>query len=204
VSKLIKEDDDWEDIYQKYSLEEIPWHEDEPAEYLVDLLKKKKIKIGVALDVCSGAGTNAVYLAGKGFDVTGIDISQTATKIAEQRAEEAGLSKSCRFFSGDILKFKLPKNKFDFIFDRGCYHHIPKKDKPKFAKIISDSLKKGGKYYLICFSDKNPPWEKNVSKEEIQEIFSKYFVIGEIKDYPAIEKTGRKLDFYLTLMKKKF
>jgi len=200
---LIKEEDDWEDIYKNYSLEEIPWHEDEPAEYLIDLINKEKIKIGVALDVCSGAGTNTIYLASKGFRVTGIDISETATKIAINRAKKAGVSKSCTFFSGNILKINLPKNKFDFIFDRGCYHHISKNDKPNFAKIISDFLKKGGRYLLLCFSDKNPPWEKNVSKDEIRKIFSKYFHIGKIKDYPAIEKTGRKINFYLTLMIKK-
>lgn len=72
---LIGEEEDWEDIYRKYPLEEIPWHEDVPAEYLIDLLKKKKIKIGIALDICSGAGTNTVYLAEKGFEVISIDIS---------------------------------------------------------------------------------------------------------------------------------
>ena len=77
-----------------------------------------------------------------------------------------------------------------------------KNDKPKFAIIISDALKKGGKYLFLCFSDKNLPWEKNVSKEEIQENFSKYFDIGDINDYPAIEKTGRKLHFYFALMTK--
>ena len=64
---MIKEEEDWEGIYREHFLEEIPWHEDEPAEYLVDLLNKREIKIGVALDVCSGAGTNTVYLAETGF-----------------------------------------------------------------------------------------------------------------------------------------
>jgi len=194
---------DWEGIYQERSLEEIPWHSEKPAEYLVKLLKKKKVRIGLALDVCSGAGTNAVYLAQKGFDVTGIDISQTATKYAEKRAKEAGVSRRCKFFSGDVTGQTLPKNKFDFIFDRGCYHHIAKEDKPKFAKTIREFLKKGGKYFLSCFSDKNPSLEKDVSKKEIMENFSEYFEIGRVKDYAAIEKTGRKLYFYLVLMTKK-
>ena len=196
-----EEKEEWERIYREYPLEEIPWHSDEPADYLVDLLKKKKVKIGLALDVCSGAGTNAVYLAKKGFEVTGIDISQTAIKLAKKRAEEKGVSKKCEFFSGDVTEMKIPKNKYDFIFDRGCYHHISREDKPKFAKIISDALK-GGKYFLICFSDKNPPWEKNVSKEEIRGNFSKYFKIGKIKDLASVEKTGEKY-FYLVLMTKK-
>jgi cyclopropane fatty-acyl-phospholipid synthase-like methyltransferase len=198
-----EEKDDWERIYKERSLEEIPWHSQKPAEYLIELLSKKKVKIGLALDVCSGAGTNAVYLAQKGFDVTGIDISQTATRYAEKRAEETGVSTRCKFFSGDITKAKLPKNKFDFIFDRGCYHHIPKEDKPKFVKIISNSLKKDGKYFLSCFSDKNPPWEKNVSRREIIQNFSEYFDFETIKDFAAIEKTGRKLHFYLVLMTKR-
>jgi cyclopropane fatty-acyl-phospholipid synthase-like methyltransferase len=200
---LIEEDDDWESIYRNNPLKEIPWHSDEPDEALIDLLRKKKIKIGVALDVCSGAGSNAIYLAKKGFEVTAVDVSKTAIKIAQQRAEEAEVAKQCQFFSGDILKFKLPENIFDFIFDRGCYHHITKGNKPKFAQIIADALKKGGKYYLICFSDQNPPWEKNVSKQETHENFSEYFKIGPIKNIPTIEKTGRELHFYHVLMTKK-
>jgi cyclopropane fatty-acyl-phospholipid synthase-like methyltransferase len=131
------------------------------------------------------------------------ELSQTATKYAQKRAKEAGVSKKCKFFSGDVTRMKLPKNKFDFIFDRGCYHHIPKEEKQKFVKIISSSLKKGGKYFLSCFSDKNPAWEKNVSKREIRENFFEYFNIGRIKDFAAIEKTGRKLHFYLILMTNK-
>jgi len=194
---------EWERIYKERPLEEIPWHSEKPAEYLVELLKKKKVKVGLALDVCSGAGTNAVYLAKKGFDVTGIDISPTATKYAEESAQEAGVSKRCRFFSGDVARTNLPKNQFDFIFDRGCYHHITKEQKPRFAKVVSSLLKQDGKYFLGCFSDKNLLWEKNVSKKEIMENFSKYFGIGQIMDYAAIEKTGRKLHFYLVLMTKK-
>jgi len=42
-----------------------------------------------------------------------------------------------------------------------------------------------------------------VSKGEIKENFSKYFKIGKIRDLTAIEKTGRRLHFYLVLMTKK-
>lgn len=106
-------------------------------------MEKQKLKIGSIFDVCSGAGTNAVHLAKKGFDVTGIDISPTAIKYAKRRAREAGVSERCNFFTGDVTEIKIQKDKFDFIFDRGCYHHIPQEDKSKFMKIISDSLKKG-------------------------------------------------------------
>ncbi|UCF13715.1 MAG: methyltransferase domain-containing protein [Thermoplasmatales archaeon] len=106
---MIEEDEEWEDIYRKYPLEEIPWHSDEPDKNLIEVLRKKNIKIGYALDVCSGAGTNSVFLAEKGFDVTGIDISETAMIIGRQRAEKAGISEKCKFFSGDIFKRNYQK-----------------------------------------------------------------------------------------------
>lgn len=200
---LINENEEWDDVYKKYSLEEIPWHSDDPDPALISLTKKKKVKLGIALDVCSGAGSNSVYLAKKGFSVTGIDISKTATAIAKQRAENAGVLQECAFLSGDVLIMDIPKNTFDFVFDRGCYHHIPHPKKPHFARIIADCLKKGGAYFLICFSDKNPPWEQNVSKEEIKTNFLPYFRIGRIRDFPTYEKTGRLIHFYHTYMIKK-
>ena len=195
--------EDWERIYRQVPLEDIPWHSEKPPRYLVNLVEKRKVRIGLALDVCAGAGTNAAYLAKKGFDVVGVDISKTAVEFAKKRCEEAGISKKCNFFVGDLNKVRLPKNKFDFVFDRGCYHHISRENKPKFAKIISDVLKRGGKYLLSCFSDKNPHWEKNVSKEEIKENFSNYFAIGKIRDATWTEPTGRKVFFYVILMAKK-
>jgi len=97
----------------------------------------------------------------------------------------------------------LSKERFDFIFDRGCYHHIPEDDKPRFARTINESLKNGGKYFSSCFSDKNPPSDKNVSKEEITENFSGHFEIATVEDFAAIEKTGRERHFYLALMTKR-
>ena len=46
---------------------------------------------GRALDVACGAGRNALYLAGCGFAVSGIDISREALAQAAQRAEAAEL-----------------------------------------------------------------------------------------------------------------
>ena len=195
---------EWEKIYRTTPLHKLPWHSEKPAEYLVTLLTQKKIHVGKALDVCCGAGTNAVYLAGNGFRVTGIDISSTAIHHAKKRAQQQGVAPDCTFLAGNILTIQLPYNEFDFIFDRGCYHHIPLAKKPYFARLIAELLKKNGHYFLSCFSDKNEPWEKNVSKEEIKNNFSPYFSIGRIQDYINVEDaTGASIYFYLVLMRKK-
>lgn len=47
---------------------------------------------GRALDVACGGGRNALYLAQRGFDVTGIDISHEALRLAKHRAAATGLT----------------------------------------------------------------------------------------------------------------
>jgi len=61
----------WDDIYKTHKLDEIPWHSSQPDKYLVRLVYEKKIKKGLILDMCSGDGTNSIYLASKGFKVIG-------------------------------------------------------------------------------------------------------------------------------------
>ena len=50
----------------------------------------KGLKPGKALDVGSGQGRNAVWLAQQGWDVTGIDISGVGLAVAEANAEKVG------------------------------------------------------------------------------------------------------------------
>ena len=48
-----------------------------------------------------GTGNYAIYLASKEFDVTGVDISPTAIKIAKENAKKKGVK--CNFFVADLL-----------------------------------------------------------------------------------------------------
>jgi 2-polyprenyl-3-methyl-5-hydroxy-6-metoxy-1,4-benzoquinol methylase len=198
---------DWDEIYKNKPLEEIAWHSDIAPDYLKKLVENDRIKIGKVLDVCSGAGTNSIFLAKKGFDVTGVDISPTAIEIAKQRAIENGVGNNCNFFVSDVLDNGFPQHTFDFILDRGCYHHIAQENKPKFIEIIFNSLKEGGHYSLTCFSDKNVNQlshpEKIVTKKEIYENFGTLFTIKSLNEDIWIQPNGKKIHFYIALMKKK-
>ena len=50
------------------------------------------VTVGRALDIPCGAGRNAIFLASRGFSVTGIDISAVALARAEATAQARGLS----------------------------------------------------------------------------------------------------------------
>ena len=192
---------DWDQMYRDRSLNEIPWHTNQPDRHLVRLLKEKKIKQGLVLDLCSGDGTNSLYLASKGFRVTGVDISPKAVEIAKIRSARRKLS--CDYHVGDVLKFKYDRT-YDFIFDRGCFHHISKKKKPDYVSLVNRLLNSKGKFYLLCFSDKNLYYEKNLSQDEIRSTFGESFHIHFIKDSVHKEpSTQNKRHLYAVFMEKK-
>jgi len=60
-----------------------------PAALVVSAIENRKP--GAALDVGMGQGRNAVYLAARGWDVTGFDPSQEGVRIAQSNAEKAGV-----------------------------------------------------------------------------------------------------------------
>jgi SAM-dependent methyltransferase len=193
--------EEWDDIYKKFNLTQIPWHSSQPDRYLVRLVNENKIRKGKVLDLCSGDGTNSIYLASKGFKVVGIDISPTAVKIAKERCLKRNVQ--CTYLIGNVLKLKLDQ-KFDLVLDRGCFHHIHRKFKPKYIKLIYNSLKNKGKFYLLCFSDKNPPNQKNLSKQDIQKYFSESFRILFMKDSTHSESSSqRKRHLHAVFMEKK-
>lgn len=62
----------------------------EPNRLLVDTVKGKKP--GRALDVMTGQGRNAIYLATQGWKVTGVDISSEGLRITRETAAARGVT----------------------------------------------------------------------------------------------------------------
>lgn len=75
-----------------------------------------------AIEFGCGTGTNAVWLAEKGFVVTAIDISPTALTRARERAEGANVA--VNFVAADVTALPDLGAPFEFFFDRGCYHAV--------------------------------------------------------------------------------
>lgn len=90
---------------------------------------------GTVLDMGMGEGRNAVFLAQKGYRVTGIDISSVAVKKAYMLAEEFGVK-----FKGvvaSLTEYKIPPASFDAIV---CFYYV---DRSLIEKMKS-WLKPGG------------------------------------------------------------
>lgn len=69
---------------------------------------------GTALDAGCGTGTEALWLAERGWDVTAGDISATALTTAEARATAAGLSERIDWVEVDLSRWE-PEQTWDLV-----------------------------------------------------------------------------------------
>ncbi|MBC7538558.1 MAG: class I SAM-dependent methyltransferase [Bacteriovorax sp.] len=90
-----------------------------------------------ALDLGCGTGTTAFTLSQLGFNVTGIDISETAIELANELAKAQKLN--IRFKVYDLLLLNQLEEKFDIVYDSHCLHCIVFEDD---RKLVLDGVKK--------------------------------------------------------------
>lgn len=57
---------------------------------------------GLALDLACGRGEGSVWLAGRGLDVLGVDVSPVAVAQADALAAACGVADRCRFLVWDL------------------------------------------------------------------------------------------------------
>ncbi|GAB3309682.1 class I SAM-dependent methyltransferase [Hymenobacter tenuis] len=82
-----------------------------PNKLLVDTLEGRMP--GNALDINMGEGRNALYLAQRGWQVTGVDIAEQALAYAQQQAEELGVSLT--LVNQDVQTFNWGCNLWDAL-----------------------------------------------------------------------------------------
>jgi len=171
--------DRWDSVYR--GKRRPPWDTGRVAVELKKVVEDGTIKPGRAIVLGCGTGTNSIYLASKGFDVTGIDIAPTALAKAQAKSDKAKVK--VRWMLVDVTA--VPELKpFDFIFDRGCYHGVRRGNARGFVKSAR-ALSRGGTKFLILAGNANekrhygPP---RVKEKDIRSDFSKAFDFKWLKE----------------------
>jgi len=113
---------------------------------------------GRPLDVATGGGHTALYLAQQGWQVTAGDIAPRMLENARKLAEDAGCQIETRLFPAEELPF--PAASFDLVSSRVAPHHFSSPE--KFVSEAARVLKPGGNFLLIDGSvpDNDPETEK--------------------------------------------
>ena len=197
-------------IYQMLSLENIPWNSEKPPEELVDLVNDGTVRPCKAVDLGCGAGNYAIYLAGLGFTVTGIDSSPTAIRIAGEHAKKQGAR--CRFVVADLLgDLYEVTDTFDFAYDWEFLHHIFPEDREVYIRNVHKITRPGAMYFSVCFAESDPQFGGTgkyrstrigttlyfSSESEIRDLVSPYFTIRELKTVDITSKFGPHRAVYL-------
>ena len=97
---------------------------------------------GRALDVGCGLGVEAGHLAAAGWQVAGVDLSQVAL------ASAAGGANGAVFVRADVRRLPFHQGCFDAALDRGCFHYLDPRDRPRYADELRRVLRPGGRLLL--------------------------------------------------------
>src|ERR1700740_397950 len=105
---------------ESYASGQLPWDTGQQEPLLLEFVASSGVKRGPTLEVGAGTGTNAIWMAERGFNVLGVDVSPLAVEKARAKIGERTLH--CRFAPGDFLAAPPSDGPYQFAFDRGCFH----------------------------------------------------------------------------------
>jgi SAM-dependent methyltransferase len=189
----------WDERYGKGGFE---WGEKQTlvAELALDIMEQRRFT--KVLDVGCGYGRDCVYLAGKELNVTGIDISVEALKLARGWAESGGLN--IGFIYMDIINSGFKDLCFDTVIMFNTFHFMLEKVRKKTVSEIYRILRDGGVLVQAMFSRREkgfgqgPEVEENTfefkpgrpvhffSEEEIRNAFAR-FTIAKLEEVDVHE-----------------
>jgi SAM-dependent methyltransferase len=114
-------------------------------------------KDGTALDVATGGGHTALWLARQGWKVTAGDIAPRMLENAQKLCAEAGLSIETKLFPAEAMPFA--NESFGLVSSRVAPHHFSSPE--GFVREAARILRNGGLFLLIdgCVPDNDPETE---------------------------------------------
>jgi SAM-dependent methyltransferase len=112
---------------------------------LSKLLEETQLTSGYVLELGSGAGDVSIWFAKKGFTATGVEISETAVKWAEEKAGDLNTS----FVHASVTEEHLLDGQlFDLVLDGNCLHCLFGDDRHRFYQNATRLLKDDGYLYI--------------------------------------------------------
>lgn len=198
---------DRKEIYERvYEKPFAVWTKIKPSKRLRVLIETGKIKPCKTIDMGCGEGFYSVYLAKRGFEVTGIDISDRAINYAKENAIKYGVK--IKFLAMDMADLSGLNEKFDFVLEWSVMHGIPPAERAKYVKDVAKLLNKNGTYLSVCFNEQSPEWGGSgrkirdtpagmkvyhSSQDELRKLFNPIFYIDE-EDLIEVEPSEKERD----------
>jgi SAM-dependent methyltransferase len=186
--------------------QDLPWAHDEPTLFLAEIsqLRRASGRPGRALDIGCGAGTDSVFLARAGWEVTSLDFMPKALAYTGQRAAEAGVT--VRLVEADITEWQ-PDGPYDLVLDHGLLHNMDPVRYPAYRERVLKALAGVAgmpveQHEVPVVGQGNGRMGPNrVSREDIQKFFApelqeRFFAREEYEDLPDLVGGGMSQAYY--------
>ena len=158
-----------------------PWDIGRPQGEFVRLAEEGLVK-GEVIDLGCGTGENALMFASRGSRVLGIDSAPLAIAKAKRKAQERG--SHAEFLVADALELSSIRRSFDVATDCGLFHTFSDAGRRAFEASLKGALRMGGRYFMLCFSDREPSdWggPRRITKAEILRTFRGGWKVDSIR-----------------------
>ncbi len=171
---------------ESYASGQLPWDTGQPEPLLVEFVASSGVKPGPTLEIGAGTGTNAIWMAERGFDLLGVDISPLAVEKARAKTEVGTLP--CRFETLDFLAETVPGGPFQFVFDRGCFHVFEEPDeRQRFAARVAAILAPGGLWLSLIGSTEGSAHEFGPPRRSAVEVILAIEPVLEVVELRSAE-----------------
>jgi SAM-dependent methyltransferase len=158
-----------------YRLGLIVWQRATRPADLVRLIEgPAKLEPGRALDIGCGTGTDTIYLATHGWEVTAVDMVRKALTAARRKATAAGVAP--RFVEGDATRLHDLDvgDGYSLLLGFGCFHTLPEDRRPAYVTGVSRVAAPGATLLLCGFKrpPKTTPMHAGMTVDEVRQRFS--------------------------------
>jgi len=177
---------DWNARYQS---NDTPWDSGRPSAELQRIVAELDLGPQRTLEIGCGTGTNAVYLAQHGFQVTGIDLSPVAIEQAVQKANQAHVGVD--WHAADLLEGAedapwFVAEPYPLVFDRGVYHVLRRTDLNGLLAVL-ERVTTGGSLYIFLAGNANQPpmphGPPQVKDEQICRELAPLFELVQLREF---------------------
>jgi SAM-dependent methyltransferase len=134
---------------ERYAVDELVWTA-EPNRLLVG--EVDGLAPGRALDLACGEGRNAVWLAERGWAVTGVDFSAVGLDKARRLADTRHVS--VQWERADVTEYQPPAEGFDLVIV--MYLHLPEASRRVAFRRAAGAVAPGGTLLVVGHDNTNP------------------------------------------------
>ncbi|MGH3319751.1 MAG: class I SAM-dependent methyltransferase [Streptosporangiaceae bacterium] len=156
------------------------WDTGEPQPVVVELERDGWIR-GDVLDAGCGTGENALYVAERGYSVTGVDAAPSAIAHARAKADRRGIGVD--FAVADVLDLAGYAGRFDTVIDSGVFHVFSDEDQARYLAALHTACRPDAVAYFLTFSDRQPgEWgPRRMTEREIRDSFGDGWVLAGLR-----------------------